>query len=197
MNLEKITYEIFVIYIYSIPITYEVFFHVVPNYKNLFDNHHTNKLYTKIKDNIEFIYSAGVFEDRKYEEKPNPRVKIIGNSINNFKYFFINGKAPKLEDFYIDFENGHSNDETRYNRVRIEINEKNIEILLFANFDKYGIISDDPCNKYIFPFQSITREFEKIFLNFNKDNEWEYGVYDYNKKMVKKFFNHVEKSYLL
>jgi hypothetical protein len=195
-------------YIYSIPITYEVNLHIKPNYKNLFDTYHKLKSlnpnesyyhYPKIKNNDNFIYGESC--DENYEQKPNPRITIIGNSINEFIQSFINGECSKSKDFYVNFKDDRCNSYTKeiFNRVGIDINENDISIRLFENFDGYGEY-DDLQNKYDFPFRLIVREFETIFFRFNKafgDDKGKWGslFYQYNKNMIKKFSDRTQEKF--
>jgi hypothetical protein len=153
-------------------ITYEVNLHIKPNYKNLFYNHHKLKSlnpnasyydYPKIEDNDNFIYGKLSDEDENYEQKPNPRITIIGNSDNEFTQCFINRKYSKSKDFYVNFKNGMSNGWK--NRVIIDINENDISIKMFENFNTWYDYRDSQ-NEYTFPFRLIVREFETIFFRF-------------------------------
>jgi hypothetical protein len=193
-------------YIYSIPITYEANLHIRPNYKNLFDAYHRNPHfkypYPKIENNEYFIYGSNLEDnEKKYKEKPHPKVTIIGNIVNFDNYFvqcFINGKYSKYEDFYIDFEeNGHMEEESMDNRVSIKIEEENIMLDLFRNF--FDESRFELYNTYQFPFKSIVKEFKHNFFLFNR---WSEGSEDfnsgffqeYNKHMVKKFSDNFQEK---
>jgi hypothetical protein len=84
-------------YLDSIPITYEINLHIIPNYKKLFDNYHKIKSqdpHSKLRDYPKKENNRNFYcdENENYEEKLNPRIIIIGNSINEFTQCFINGK---------------------------------------------------------------------------------------------------------